>query len=172
MKNLRRYSGRSEREVKQFLAKQDAYTLHKPRRVRFPRRKTYPKGIADLYQIDVVDMSNLSSYNDGMRYILTCIDVFTKRAWAIPVRTKSGRDVPEAFEKILEDRKCNMVQSDKGTEFFNGTFQSMLQRHRIKFYTSENEDLKASVVESFNRTLKTKMYRYFTYRNTRLYVDA
>jgi len=117
-------------------------------------------------------MSNLPLYNDGMRYILTCIDVFTKRAWAIPVRTKSGRDVSEAFEKILADRKCNMVQSDKGTEFLNGTFQSMLQRHGIKFYTSEKEDLKASVVERFNRTLKTKMYRYFTYRNTRRYVDA
>jgi len=138
----------------------------------FFRRKTYSKGIADLYQIDLVDMSNLSSYYDGMRYILTCIDVFTKRAWAIPVRTKSGRDVSEAFEKILADRKCNMVQSDKGMKFLNGTFQSMLQRHGIKFYTSENKDLKASVVERFNRTLNTKMYRYFTYRNTRRYVDA
>ena len=100
VKNLRRYSGPSEREVKQFLAKQDTYTLHKPSRVLFPRRKTYSKGIADLYQIDLVDLSNLSSYNDGMRYILTCIDVFTKRAWAIPVRTKSGRDVSEAFERF------------------------------------------------------------------------
>jgi len=133
VKNLRRYSSWSEREVKQFLAKRDACTLHKPRRVRFPPRKTYSKGIADLYQIDLVDMSNLSSYNDGMRYILTCIDVFTKRSWTIPVRTKSGRDVCEAFEKILADRKCNMVQSDKGSEFLTGTFQSMLQLHGIKF---------------------------------------
>ena len=65
-----------------------------------------------------------------------------------------------------------MVQSDKGTEFLNSTFQSMLKRRGIKFYTSENEDLKASVVERFNRTLKTKMYRYFTYKNTRRYVDV
>lgn len=160
--------------MKEFLAKQDAYTLHKPRRIRFSRRKTYSKGIGDLYQIDLVDVSKLSPYNDGMRYILTCIDVFTKRAWGISVRTKSGRDVSEAFEKILADGKCmpNMVQSDKGTEFLNSTFQSMLQRHGIKFYTSENEDLKASVVERFNRTLKTKMYRYFTYKNTRRYVDV
>ena len=65
-----------------------------------------------------------------------------------------------------------MVQSDKGTEFLNSTFQSMLKRRGIKFYTSENEDLKASVVERFNRTLKSKMYRYFTHKNTRRYVDA
>jgi len=79
---------------------------------------------------------------------------------------ESGRDVANAFEKILIDGSPNMVQSDKGTEFLNSTFQSMLKRGGIKFYTSENEDLKASVVERFNRTLKRKMYRYFTYKNT------
>ena len=158
--------------MKKFLSGTNAYTLHKPRRIRFPRRKTYSKGIADLFQIDLVDLSSLSPFNDGMRYLLTCIDVFTKRAWAIPVRTKSGKEVAEAFEKIVVEQKCNMVHSDKGTEFLNSTFQSMLQRHGIHFYTSENEDLKASVVERFNRTLKTKMYRYFTHANTRRYVDV
>jgi len=172
VRNLRRYSGRSERDARRFLAEQDSYTLHKPRRIRFPRRKTYSKGIGDLYQIDLVDLSNLAPHNDGMRYLLTCIDVFSKRAWAIPVRTKSARDVTRAFETVLEDGKCNMVQSDKGTEFLNSTFQTMLKRHGIKFYTSENEDLKAAVVERFNRTLKTKMFRYFTYANTRRYVDV
>ena len=105
-----------------------------------------------------------------MRYILTCIDVFSKRAWAVPLRTKTGRDVTQAFEQILSEQKCNMVQGDKGAEFMNSTFQSMLRERGIKFYTSENEDIKAAVVERFNRTLKTKMFRYFTHENTRRYV--
>ena len=168
----KRYSDRSTNEVKTFLAGQDSYTLHKPRRIRFPRRRTYSKGIADLYQADLVDVTNLSTYNDGMRYLLTCIDVFSKRAWAIPVRTKSARDVTEAFDKIAIANKMNMLQTDKGTEFLNSTFQTMLRRHGIHFYTSENEDLKASVVERFNRTLKSKMYRYFTHANTRRYLDV
>ena len=71
------------------------------------------------------------------------------------MRTKTGRDVTAAFEKILSEQTCNMVQSDKGTEFLNSTFQSMLQRRDIKFYTSENENIKAAVVERFNRSLKT-----------------
>ena len=132
----------------------------------------YSKGIADLYQIDLVDLSSLSPFNDGMRYLLTCIDVFSKRAWAIPLRSKFGRGVSEAFECIIAERKCNMLQSDKGSEFLNSTFQSMLRRYDIKFYTRENEDLKAAVVERFNRTIKTKMFRYFTYKNTRRYVDV
>ena len=65
-----------------------------------------------------------------------------------------------------------MVQSDKGTEFLNSTFQFTLRRHGIKFYTSENEDVKASVVERFNRTLKQKMYSYFTAKRARRYVDV
>jgi len=153
VRNLQRYSGRSEREVKKFLAGQDAYTLHKPRKIRITIHKTYSKGIGDLFQIDLVDLSSLSPFNDGMTYLLTCIDVFSKRAWAVLVARKSARDSVEAFEKILADQKCTMVQSDKGTEFLNSSFQSMLKRHGIKFL-HERKDLKAAIVERFNRTLK------------------
>jgi len=83
-----------------------------------------------------------------------------------------GREISNAFEGILDERPCNMVQSDKGTEFVNSTFQSMLSRRGIKFYTSENEDIKAAVAEIFNRTLNEKMYRYFTAKHTRRYVDV
>jgi Integrase core domain/Chromo (CHRromatin Organisation MOdifier) domain len=169
---LEKYSGRTRREVDRFLSKRDAYTLHRSSRLRFPRRKTFSKGIADLYQVDLVDLSNISRYNDGFRYLLCCIDVFTKQAWAVPIRTKSAREVADAMEKILVEQKPAMIQSDKGTEFLNSTFQSLLKRHDIKFYTSENEDIKAAVVERFNRTLKSKMYRYFTHASTRRYLDV
>jgi len=56
------------------------------------------------------------------------------------------------------------TETDKGTEFLNSTFQQMLRRHSVHFYTSKNEDDKASVVQRFTRTLKT-MYRYFTFKN-------
>ena len=172
VQNLKRYAGELLRNVKKYLSGEDAYTLHKQQRIRFPRRRTYSKKIADLYQADLADLSNISRYNDGFKYLLTCIDVFSKKAWAIPLRTKTAREVAEAFEKILRDGKCNMSQSDKGSEFVGSTFQNMLKKHGIKFYTSENEDIKAAVVERFNRTLKTKMYKYFTFKNTRRYIDV
>jgi len=105
---VRRYGG----EVKN-LSRNDASTLHKSARVRFPKRKTYSKGPGDLFQIDLVDLGNISSHNDGYRYLLTCLDVFSKRAWAVTTKTKTGREVSQAFEKILVDGyKPNMVQSD------------------------------------------------------------
>ena len=66
----------------------------------------------------------------------------------MPLKTKTGREVSNEFERhVLSERRCNMVQSDKGTEFLNSTFQSMLHHHGTKFYTSENEDIKAAVVD-------------------------
>jgi len=166
--NVKRYGG----NVRDLIAN-DAYTLHKASRIRFPRRKTYSKGPGDLFQIDLTDMSNISSYNDGYRYLLTCVDVFSKRAWAVPVKTKTGHEVTRAFEKIIADGvKPVYVQSDKGSEFLNSTFQSMLKRNDIKFYTSQNEDIKAAIVERFNRTIKTKIYRFLTAKNTKRYVDV
>ena len=170
--NLKRYADKTRRKTEHYLSQQDAYTLHKQHRKRFPRRKTLSKGIGDLCQADLVDLSNLSRYNDSHRYLLTCIDVFSKKAWVIPLLTKSSKHVTEAFEKILASARCRMLQTDKGSEFVNSTFQQMLQRHNVHFYTSENDDIKASVVERFNRTLKSKMYRYFTFKNTWRYVDV
>ena len=170
--NLRRYANQPSKDVSRWLMGQDAYTLHKPVRNRFRRRRTYAKGINDLFQADLVDMSAMARQNDGNRYLLTCIDVFSKRAWAVPLKNKSGETVKSAFEDIFKDEVPNMLQTDKGTEFLNSTVQALFAQHDIKHYTSENEDIKAAVVERFNRTLKNKMWRYFTYAKTQKYIDV
>jgi len=172
VQNLKRYGGESYVDTVRYLSKQTAYTLHKQRRIRFRRRKTYSKGIGDLYQANLVDMTNISRYNNATRYLLTCIDVFYKKAWVVTLLSTTGRHVTEAFEKILDSGgDCRMLQTDKGSEFVNSSFQQMLKRHNIHFCTSENENIKAAVAERFNRTLKRKMYRYFTFKNTWRYID-
>ena len=111
MQNLKRYTDESCNKINQYLSDQDAYTLHKQRRIHFPRRRTYSKGIADLYQVDLVYLSNIARYNDSYRYLLTVIDIFTKMAWVEPLRSKSARHVTEAFEKILAyGAECNMTR--------------------------------------------------------------
>jgi len=72
---LARYSKKPDTKTREWLKSQDAYTLHKPIRHRFLRRKTYAKGINDLFQAVLVDLQSLAKYNDNYRYILTCIDV-------------------------------------------------------------------------------------------------
>ena len=65
-----------------------------------------------------------------------------------------------------------MCQTDKGGEFYNAAFRSLMDKWSMRHYSSDNEDLKASVVERWNRTLKGRMFRYFTAHHTRRYVDA
>ena len=155
-----------------WLKTQDAYTLHKPLRKKFPRRKTFAKGINDLFQADLVDMQNVARFNDSYRYILTCIDVFSKRAFAVPLRDKRGPTLAAAFEKIFSEAVPNMLQTDRGTEFLNLQVQDLFKKFNIHHYWSFNDDIKCAVVERFNRTLKTRMFRYFTARHTNRWIDV
>ena len=78
----------------------------------------------------------------------------------------------EAFESIFAQRKPLKLQTDKGKEFINATFQNRLKDLKIQFYVSQNEDIRASVIERLNRTLKTKMWKYFTHRNSDKYINV
>jgi len=141
-------------------------------RLTFRRRRTFTVGIDDLWQADLADLSSLSKFNSKNKYLLTCIDVLSKHAWVVPLKSKTGLALTEAFSTILSDRRPAHLQTDKGTEFLNKTFQTMLRENAIKFYTTESSDTKASVIERFNRTLKTKMWKYFTYKNSQRYIDV
>jgi transposase InsO family protein len=162
----------TEKQVREWLTTQEAYGLHKPARRRFPRRKIYSRGPHYLWQADLADLNQLTSDNDGYRYLLTVIDVFTKYAYAVPLKKKDGQSVTRAFETIFAINKPLKLSSDKGKEFLNTHLQTLLKDKGIQFYTSNDDNVKASVVERFNRTLKTKMFKYLTHNNTHRFIDV
>ena len=100
--------------------------------------------------------------------------MFSKRAYSEPLLNKTGVAITAAFGKILKHLKHTpaVVRSDRGKEFLNTAFQTLLQRENIEFQVCRNPEIKCSVVESFNRTLKTKMYKYFTYKNSYRNIDV
>ena len=119
-------------------------------------------------------MTHLAEHNDDFRYLLTVIDVFCKYAFVAALKKKDSKSVVKAFAKITEKEKRIplKLQTDNGKELINGQFRAMLEEWDIQFYVSQNENIKASVVERFNRTLKTKIWKYFTHRNTFKFVDV
>ena len=165
--NLRR------QDVRAWLEHQDVYTLHKPSRRRYPRNRVVVYGIDDQWQADLVDLAAYARYNKGTKFLLTCIDVFSKYAWVIPLKDKSGKSLLAAFRKLFREsgRLPDKLQTDKGTEFYNARVKEFLKSKGVKLFSTENET-KASVVERFNRTLKTKMWRYFTANATYNYSDV
>ena len=159
--------------VQKWLSQQDTYTLHKPVRYKFPRRRIIVGGIDHQWQADLVDVGRLGKHNKGFKYLLTCIDVFSKHAWVVPLKDKTGKILVEAFKFIFKDgRQPLALQTDKGTEFTNRLFQKFLSEQNVTFFTTENEDIKACIAERFNRTLKTKMWKYFTKHDTLVYHDV
>ena len=139
----------------------------------FPRRKVLVYGLDHQWQADLVDVAKIASYNEGYRYLLTCMDVLSKYAWVVPLKDKTGKSLVEAFTIIFKSgRRPIRLQTDKGTEFTNRVFQKFLREHDVHFFTTHNEETKASVVERFNRTLKTKMWKFFTHKETLTYLDV
>ena len=149
-----------------------AAELHAPARKHFPTRKVYTLGINDLWQADLVDMQELASKNKHHNYILTVLDVFSKMGYARALKTKSADAVTAAFADVLKEaRKApSNLHTDEGKEFFNAKFSALMKKHNINHYHTYS-DKKASVVERWNRTLKTKMWRKFTELNTRKWLD-
>ena len=162
------------KRINQWLGQQETVGLHKPIRYNFRRRKTLSPGPHRFYQVDLLDTSKYSPSNKEVKFLLTVIDVFSKYAWAIPIKNKTGLAVTEALKKVLPKKKYPSlaIQSDKGKEFTNKGVQQFLKSKNIRFFTSENDDIKASLVERFNRTLQAKMHRYMTHEKTFHYLSA
>ena len=144
--------------------------MHRPIRRKFQRRRVYAPAIDHQFQIDLVDMRSVSAKNGGYTYILTCIDVFSKYAFAVPLKHKTGQEVAVALERIFQERVPALMSSDKGLEFKNPHVKAVLDKYCVKHFHTESE-LKAVVVERFNRTLKDRMFKYFTANATKRWID-
>ena len=122
--------------------KQDAYTLHKPTRCHFKRNRVIVDGIDQHWQMDLADMQSTQKFNDGYRYLLVCINVFSKYAWVAPLKNKTGPLLVEAFKIILgSGRKPEKIITDQGTKFFNKHFKALLKDEDIELYNTYNETI-------------------------------
>lgn len=138
-----------------------AQELHRAARRNFVRRAVELKGLHDLYQADLVEMIPYARVNKGYKYMMTVINAFSKYAYAVPLKTKTGKEVTRALEPILTANRMKYLQTDNGKEYYNSTVQALLKKYNVKHYSTYSEK-KASIVERFNRTLKTHMYRAFS----------
>ena len=137
-----------------------AKEVFSPQITKFRRKRIIPLYKDETWSADLIDKSSLSKYNINYKFILTVIDIFTKYAWAIPLKNKSGLSITNGFKIVLsehpqggsEPRKPEKLWVDRGSEFYNETFKSLLKENETKL-CSTYSDLKAVFIERFNRTL-------------------
>ena len=163
----------NRKDIKQWLRAQRTYTLHKPVRKKYPRHPTVTSDPDRQWQSDLIDMSEFASQNGGRKFILTTLDVFSRYGWVRSVKNKSGAEIAQAFESILTEsgRRPDKLQTDAGREFRNARFRDVLRRWDIELFHT-NSEMKAALVERFNRSLKSRIWRYFTAYGTRKYWDV
>ena len=111
-------------------------------------------------------MQAFSKFNRGVKYLLTVIDIFSKYGWLIPLKDKTGKSVASVLKTILKERKPEKMWVDKGKEFYNKDVKNL-----IELYSTENEE-KSSVVERWIRTMKEKMWKYFSAKSTNVYMNV
>ena len=145
--------------------------LHKSKRKNYPRRKIIVNHINEIFAADLVEMQKFVKLNKGYRYLLTCIDIFSKFAWVIPLKDKRGITIKNALEKIFKQRKPKFLWTDRGTEFHNKQVQDLLNENNIKLYSTNNSEIKSAVIERFNRTFKNMMYKKFTENNNTIFYN-
>ena len=139
-----------------------ANELHKPIIRKFKKRKVYSSFRDNIWGVDLADMQSLSRYNKGIKYLLCAVDLFSKNAWVIPLKSKKGISIVNGFQKIIsKGRKPNKIWTDQGTEFYNNSFKNFLKMNNFKMYSTFNEG-EFVVPERFIRTFKNKIFKHMT----------
>ena len=144
--------------------------LNKPVINKFPRKKIIVNHIDEIHSCDLVDMQKYSRINKGYKYIFTNIDIFSKYTWSFPIKSKKISDIKPCFQKIFKERKPKFIWSDKESAFFSKEMLKFFEDHNIKIYYT-NSNLKAVVIERFNRSLRELMMKEFVKNNNTVWYN-
>ena len=149
-----------------------AEELHKPIIRKFKKREIYSAFKDNIWAADLADMQLISKFNKGFRFLLCVIDIYSKYVWVVPLKDKKGVSIVNAFQSILNksNRKPNKIWLDNGSEFYNNSMKSWLEKKDIKMYSTNNEG-KSVVAERFIRTIKNKIYKHMTLVSKNVYID-
>ena len=152
--------------------KQLTKELLKPKRKRFRRRRVFAGSVDSIWTADLLDIHQYARQNKGFTFILVVLDVFSRYAWARPLRNKTGKEVAKAFEGIFQEdgRKPRKLWVDRGTEFYNVNVNRLLNDNGVDMYSTHNEP-KATIAERFIRTLREKIETNFTLTQSTVWHD-
>lgn len=160
------------KKIRQFLQNQEEYSLQRDVKRKYRRRRVVVSGVDSQWGTDLANVENLEKFNDGIKYWLVVIDVFSKYLFVETLKDKKASSVVEGFRRILNNgRVPEVVFSDKGGEFNNALLKKELKKYHIKYFTTQNEDIKNSVAERVIRTLRNKLYRFFQKQRSYRYVE-
>lgn len=157
--------------IKKWLNNQDSYSLSKEPRHRFKTARVVVSSINEQFDMDLTSVENLKKYNDGVRFLLFVIDIFSRFLWVKPLYDKTAKSILEATKHIFSERKPLKVRTDAGSEFNNRYFKKYMNDNDIYFFTTKNPP-KANYVERVQKTFKVMMYRMMRKNRSYRYIET
>lgn len=158
--------------IKQWLQNQDVYSMNKAVRRRFKRARVFTGGIRDQYDIDLMDVTFHSKENDGVKYLLVVIDVFTRYAWISPLKNKTSASVLHAFKECFKHLGApRKVRTDSGKEFIAHNIQNYLKSLGVVHFVTQGES-KSNYVERVIKTFRSLMHRFMKRKRSFRYLDS
>jgi len=126
------------------------------------------------YQADITFYNQYKTFNSGYEALVTIININTKKAYVYPIKNKSATTILEVMTKFLDEAgDVKVIETDEGTEFTNNKIKDLLKSKGIlhKVYNKEKSKNAVSIVERFNRTIRSLIDQYLTSYKTKKYID-
>ena len=142
--------------------------LTRPITRKFKRRSVITTYINDIWGADLLDVSTMSKQNNNCKFLLIIVDIYSRYAYAIPLKNKSGEEVLQGFSSINTTPKNLWV--DEGKEFYNTEVKNYCKENNINMYHTST-GLKSVFAERFNRTLRDLIFNYLHSNDIKNYVD-
>ena len=158
--------------VKEWLRKQVAYTRHKKPRLTFPRRKVLTLRIDYTWASDLIVVDSSVNFNNGYQYILTVVDLFSRKLWVRKLKQKSKKEMEAALRSIVEEnhgKSPYKLWTDEGQEYL--CLKDLYEEMEIERYSTRNPKIKSSYAERMNKTIQDLLYKAMTARNTARWID-
>ena len=152
-----KYLNIQRKEVADFLMRQKTYQISRNTRHRI-NKPILAFAPNFRWAIDLVDMNRYIDYNNKYRYILTCIDYFTRYTWAVPIKKKERRDVAQGMATICDKAGVypHIIQKDNGGEF-QGATNTFMEGHNIQWINTLSYSPQSNgLIENFNNQLDRK----------------
>ena len=169
----------SKQQVNDFLNKQETKQIFK--RIKEPKHYIPISAdyLFDNIQIDLTDISNVSTKNKGYKWLFVCVDVFTRKGFAYPMKNKTTKTVVDSFHKFIQNIKPNRIMCDNGSEFISKSFKDICLKNDIKInFVNTNNHLiehvgnRLGIVDRFIQTLRNKIMQYCTENNTLTFINV
>ena len=157
----------SPKYLKKWLSMQESYTSHHPVIRDFKRPRVVAFSLNYQWDSDTANMVKYRDYNDGYSYFAVFIDIFSRYLYTFPLKTLSGSEMTKVFQRLLNEKgvKPKKVRTDQGSEYKNKEFERLLEQENIVHIFTYYET-KANYAERVIKTIKLKIFKYFTNKET------